>query len=206
LNTHILAIIANSPKSWTPAILSIVFAANQIIEKRTAIIFTSPKWMSSIAILPRIVLAQCRVFAEGFANMRQRKTLRERIERRIVRRRDEDVFLTREFSDLGGEDQVLRALRSLVRDKRLVRLGYGVYGRAIVSRLSGEPLLYSANGFIGAARQALTKLGVPWEPTEAERAYNERRSTQVPVNPVVRIKGRFSRRLHDGNLELVLER
>ena len=58
----------------------------------------------------------------------------------------------------------------------------------------------------GAARQALTKLGVKWEPTEAERAYNEGGSTQVPVNPVVRIKGRFSRRLRDRNVELVLER
>ena len=138
--------------------------------------------------------------------MRQQKTLRERIEGRIARRQGEDVFLPREFADLGGEDQVLRALRDLVREKRLVRLGYGVYGRAVVSRLSGEPLLYSANGFLGAARQALTKLGVTWEPTEAERAYNEGRSTQVPVNPVVRVKGRFSRRLRDGNLELVLER
>jgi hypothetical protein len=138
--------------------------------------------------------------------MRQQRTLRERIERRIARRQGEDVFLPREFADLGGEDQVLRALRGLVREKRLVRLGYGVYGRAVVSRLSGEPLLYSANGFLGAARQALTKLGVSWEPTESERAYNEGRSTQVPVNPVVRVKGRFSRRLRDGNLELVLER
>jgi hypothetical protein len=142
----------------------------------------------------------------GHLDMRQAKTLREKIEKRITRRRSEDVFLPREFADLGGEDQVLRALRDLVRDKRLVRLGYGVYGRAVVSRLSGEPILYSANGFLGAARQALNKLGVAWEPTEAERAYNERRSTQVPVNPVVRIKSRFSRRLRDGNLELVLER
>ena len=94
----------------------------------------------------------------------------------------------------------------LVREKRLVRLGYGVYGRAVVSRLNGELLLYSPNGFLGAARQALTKLGVSWEPTEAERAYNEGRSTQVHVNPVVRVKGRFSRRLSDGKLELVLER
>ena len=67
-------------------------------------------------------------------------------------------------------------------------------------------MLYSPNGFIGAARQALTKLGVRWEPTEAERAYNEGRSTQIPVNPVVRIKGRFSRRLRDGTTELVVER
>jgi hypothetical protein len=138
--------------------------------------------------------------------MTQAKTLREKIEKRIARRRREDVFLPREFADLGGEVQVLRVLRNLVRNKRLVRLGYGVYGRAVVSRLSGEAILNSANGFLGAARQALSKLGVAWEPTEAERAYNERRSTQVPVNPVVRIKGRFSRRLRDGNLELILER
>ena len=137
--------------------------------------------------------------------MRQRKTLRERIETRIARKRD-DVFLPREFADLGGEDQVLRVLRGLVRAGHLVRLGYGVYGRAVVSQLSGEPILYSQNGFPGAARQALTKLGVKWEPTEAERAYNEGRSTQVPVNPAVRVRGRFSRRLRDRDVELVLER
>ena len=138
--------------------------------------------------------------------MPQQKTLRTRIEERISRKRGEDVFLPREFRNLGGEDQVLRVLRTLVREKRLVRLGYGVYGRAFVSSLSGEPILFSPNGFPGAVRQALTKLGVTWEPTEAEQAYNDGRSTQVPVNPVVRVKGRFSRRLRDGNLELVLER
>ena len=138
--------------------------------------------------------------------LRPQKTLRERIEARIARKRGDDVFLTREFRDLGGEDQVVRALRGLVSEKRLVRLGYGVYGRAVISRLSGEPILYSPNGFLGAARQALNKLGVAWEPTDAENAYNEGRSTQVPVNPVVRVKGRFSRRLSDGNRELVLER
>ena len=138
--------------------------------------------------------------------MVRRITLRERIETRIVQRREEDVFLPREFADLGGEDQVLRALRCLVREGRLVRLGYGVYGRAVVSQLSGEPILYSPNGFVGAARQALTKLGVKWEPIEAERAYNEGRSTQVPVNPAVRVRGRFSRQLRYGNTELVLER
>ena len=138
--------------------------------------------------------------------MRRRKTLRERIETRIARNKRDDVFLPREFADLGGEDQVLRVLRCLVREGQLVRLGYGVYGRAIISQRSGEPILYSPNGFLGAARQALTKLGVQWEPTEAERAYNEGRSTQVPVNPVVRVKGRFSRQLRYGNAELVLVR
>jgi hypothetical protein len=137
---------------------------------------------------------------------RQPKTLREKMEARLARRKGDAVFLTREFTDLGGEDQVLRALRGLVRDGRLVRLGYGVYGRAIPSRLSGQPILYGPNGFAGAAREALTKLGVPWEPGTAEQAYNEGRSTQIPVNPVVRVKGRFARKLRYGNAELVLEK
>jgi hypothetical protein len=42
--------------------------------------------------------------------------------------------------------------------------------------------------------------------SEAERDYNEGRSTQIPLNPVVQVKGRFSRRLRDGNQELVLAR
>jgi hypothetical protein len=138
--------------------------------------------------------------------MPRRKALRDKFENRIARKAGDDVFLTREFVDLSGEDQVLRALRGLVRDGRLVRLGYGVYARAIVSRLSGESLLYSRNGLSGAARQAFDKLGVEWEPTESERAYNEGRSTQIPVNPVLRVKGRFSRRLRDKDRELVLVR
>jgi hypothetical protein len=134
-----------------------------------------------------------------------RDSLRQKIARRIERSPDA-VFLPREFAKFGGEDQVLRALRELVREGRLVRLGYGVYGRAVRSRLSGEPTFYSENAFLGAARQALTKLGVPWEPAGAERAYSEGRTTQGPVNPVVRVKGRFSRRLRNGDLELQLER
>lgn len=137
--------------------------------------------------------------------MPRQRTLQEKIEARIVRKKD-DVFLSREFMDLSGEDQVLRVLRKLVKEGNLVRLGYGVYGRAIQSRLSGEPILYNQNGFIGAVRQALDKLGVAWEPTEAERAYNEGRSSQVPVNPVLKVTGRFSRQLSYGGRELVLER
>jgi hypothetical protein len=138
--------------------------------------------------------------------MSKPKTLRSKIEARLARKARDSVFLTREFRDLSGETQVLRALRGLVRDGCLVRLGYGVYGRAASSRLSGRTLLLHPTGLRGAARDALTKLGVKWEPTESERAYNEGRSTQIPVNPVLRVKGRFSRRLRDGNSELVLER
>ncbi len=137
--------------------------------------------------------------------MRRRGTLRERVEGRIDERRD-DVFLPREFRDLGGEDQVLRVLRSLTRDGQLVRLGYGVYGRTEISSLTQKPMLAAQGGFIGAARQALDKLGVPWELTKFQRDYNEGRSTQVPLNPAVRVKSRFKRRLRYQNMELRVER
>ena len=116
------------------------------------------------------------------------------------------MYLTREFSDLGAKRQVLRALANTVAAGRLVRLGYGVYGRAERSLLSGQPMLAAQQGFVGAARQALTKLGVAWEPGEWEQAYNDGRSTQVPANAAVRVKGRFVRRLAYRGKPLLLER
>lgn len=137
--------------------------------------------------------------------MPRRDSLQAKI-RQFVAESGDDVFLTREFTRLGGERQVLRALSKEVREGGLVRLGYGVYGRTFTSRLSGKPLLYNKDGFLGAARDALTKLGVPWEPSAAERAYNDGRSTQIPVHPKVSIKGRFARQLSYGGRPLVIER
>ena len=138
--------------------------------------------------------------------MQKSRTLKQKIEYRMARRTSDDVFLPREFTDLSGEDQVLRALRTLVREGRLIRLGYGVYARARRSQLSGRTMVDSANGFSSAALQALTKLGVPWEASDSVKAYNEGRSTQIPVNPAVKVKSRFKRRLSDGRTELRLEK
>ena len=137
--------------------------------------------------------------------MAKPRTLKQKIHYRIARTHS-DVFLPKEFRDLGGEDQVLRVLRGLVTDGELMRLGYGVYARAKRSRLTGRVMVDSGNGFSSAARQALTKLGVPWEPGSSERAYNEGRSTQIPATPTVKVKGRFQRRLSDGRTELRIER
>ena len=135
----------------------------------------------------------------------RRMTLRQRVEARIAKRRDA-AFLTREFLDLGGERQVLRALRELTEDGKLIRLGYGVYGRAEISSLTRQPML-AGDGFGPVACQVLDKLGVPWEPTTAERDYNAGRSTQVPMTPQVRLRGsRFSRKLRYKTMELTVER
>jgi hypothetical protein len=141
----------------------------------------------------------------GWAMRGRQMTLRQRVEARIAKRRDE-AFLTREFLDLGGERQVLRALQQLTSEGKLIRLGYGAYARAEISRLTNQPML-TGDGFSAASRKVLDKLRVPWEPTTAERAYNEGRSTQVPMTPRVRLRGsRFSRKLRYKNMELTVER
>src|SRR6266849_6816052 len=111
--------------------------------------------------------------------MARPNSLQSKIESRIAESR-EYVFLTREFTDLSGRRQVLRALRKIVAEGRLVRLGCGVYGLAAASGISDGPTLHHPHGFIGAARTALTKLGVQWEPTEGEVAFKEGRTTEVP--------------------------
>ena len=137
--------------------------------------------------------------------MARRNSLQNKIEKFIACRGDE-VFLTEEFYPLGGERQVLRAINKIVAAGGLIRLGYGVYGRAERSKLSGKSMLAARAGFVGAARIALTKLGVKWEPSEWEKLYSEGRSTQVPINAVVRIKSRFNRKLSYRGKPLVLER
>ena len=137
--------------------------------------------------------------------MPRQGTLRDRIEARIAKLPGE-AFLTREFSDLAGERQVLRALRALTEAGKLIRLGYGVYARAEVSPITRQPML-AGDGFGAVSRQALDKLKVAWEPTRAERDYNAGQSTQVPMTPRVRLRrGRFSRKLRYQATELSLER
>jgi hypothetical protein len=137
--------------------------------------------------------------------MSSRITLRGQITSRINSHK-EDVFLPREFYDLGGQDQVFRSLRYMVRDGELVKIGYGLYCKARLSSLTGNPMLFCTDGFIGATRQALDKLGVQWLPSRAEIDYNERRSTQIPVNNVLQVKSRFSRKIKYRNAELILEK
>jgi len=135
----------------------------------------------------------------------RRKTLRTRISNRIAKS-SKAAFVPEDFKDLGGYDQVLRVLRVLRSEDRLIRLGYGIYVKARTSKLSQRVIIDSPAGFAGVAREALNKLGVDWRPTDAEIDYNKGLSTQIPVNPVVNIRGRFSRKISYGDRELVCAR
>lgn len=121
-----------------------------------------------------------------------RTTLESKIIRRI-RRSKASVFVRQDFRDLGGYDQVGRALRQLVAKRILLNLGYGIYARTIKSSISGNTI--PEKPLPELAQEALTKLGVQTLSSKAEQSYNEGRSTQVPTGRVIGVRGRVSRKI-----------
>ena len=134
---------------------------------------------------------------------RRPESLESRLEQRIARKRG-DVFLRSDFSDLGGYDQVGRALLALVRKGRLMKVGYGLYARARPSMLDGSPMPTKPIGDL--AEEALARIGVTTGPTKWERAYNAGTSTQVPTGRVVGVVGRVRRQLTYNGFPLKYER
>ena len=130
------------------------------------------------------------------------ETLEDRVLKRIERKRG-DAFLRADFGDLGGYDQVGRALRKIVRDGRLVRVGQGLYARARPSITSGEPV--PARG-LTTLTEALGRVGIETVPTRLERAYNAGKTTQVPTGRVVAVMRRVRRKVGYGGINLGFER
>src|SRR5260370_15254812 len=105
------------------------------------------------------------------------ETLETRLLNRIERKRG-DVFLRADFEDLGGYDQVGRALRTLIRKRQLVKVGQGLYARARTSSINGEAV--PAKG-LATLNAALQRVGVETVPPRLEAAYNARQTTLVPT-------------------------
>ena len=120
--------------------------------------------------------------------------------KRSVSNKAGDVFVRSEFLPFGSPAQVSRALSELQADGRLVKLGSGVYARAMKSKLSGKPIPVKPLEVL--APQALRKLGVKVAPSRLTKAYNSGQSTQIPSGIVINIgKQRVDRRIgFNGNL------
>lgn len=114
------------------------------------------------------------------------------------------VILRKDFSDLGSYRQISRVIQHLITEKKLVKIGTGIYAKAIVSKYTDIPLV--KNGVDSTLREALTRLGVAYEPGSAEKDYNEGKSTQVPVRNIVKLKSRCRRRIGYRNSELIFEK
>ncbi len=127
--------------------------------------------------------------------------LKQKITQRLKRSKRE-VFLRSDFADFGGYDQVGRALKQLVDEGKLVRIGKGLYTRARPSAVTGKPTIAVPGGFKAASRAALTRLGYKWKPDIAEQRYNQGETTQISASAGVVVQGRLSRKIGFGNQSL----
>lgn len=124
--------------------------------------------------------------------MRNKRNLKEKIRLRIHLKKDR-VFLREDFEDLADYDQVGRALRILVSEGELIKLGYGVYAKTKESSISRQKILIEPLPKL--AREAMDKLGYSSkDPSDLDISYRDG-STQVPTGRVVPVNRPVSREL-----------
>ncbi|MGL4515974.1 MAG: DUF6088 family protein [Shewanella sp.] len=125
-------------------------------------------------------------------------TIADRVEARIKRSK-RDVFLREDFDDLGGYDQIGRALRQMCEKGLLLKVGYGVYAKARLNRINSRLMIASPGGPDAVLIATLDRLKVPYELKGLTAAYAAGKSTQVPAFMEVKPKKRFSRKLKIGS-------
>lgn len=121
---------------------------------------------------------------------------------RSVSNKPGDVFLRTDFKAFGSPAQISRALNVLQSNGRLVKLGMGIYARAMPSILSGKPIPVKPLEVL--APQALRKLGVT---VDASRLTKSGQSTQITAGVVINTgKRRIIRRLGFNGIQVQYER
>ena len=114
--------------------------------------------------------------------------------KRSVRNRADAVLVRSDFAEFGSAAQVSRALRELLIDGTLLKIGLGVYAKTKISVLSGKPIPMKPLEVL--APEALKKLGIEFGPSRLVQEYNAGKSTQIPVGIVLDTgRRRISRKL-----------
>ena len=131
------------------------------------------------------------------------KTLEGKINTRIARKQA-PVLLREDFDDLGGYDQVGRALLALVKKGKLIKIGYGLYAKAKVSSVTGNSV--PVEPLPALAQKALDRLGAAPASSRAAIDYQEGRSTQVPTGRLISVNKRISRKIGYNNISVSYER
>lgn len=128
-------------------------------------------------------------------------TVEERM-REYIASSPDAAFLTSEFQRFGSRSAVARALRKLVADKTLYRVGYGVYtpSREFTEGPYSDVKIRKYTSSVVAAA-FLRKMGVEPKPGSLVREYNERKTTQVPLYAMIDVgKSRIRRNLYNGGV------
>jgi hypothetical protein len=125
-------------------------------------------------------------------------TIQDRIQKR-VKRCKRSVFLRSDFKDIADYDQVGRGIRSLVREGLLIKIGYGLYARARVNRITGKLMPDNTAGADGVLIEAMERLGVDYKFDDLSSMNFSGQSTQIPANVKIIPKDpRFTRKIAVG--------
>ena len=137
--------------------------------------------------------------------MSRKITLEQRVAKRIARQKS-PVVLREDLADLGGYDQVGRALRNLTAQGLILKIGYGLYARTKPSsrapgeRIPEQPLVPYL------AREALARLGVEVAPTRLESLYLQGKHNQVLTGRVIGVRSRIRRKIGYNRMYVQYER
>jgi hypothetical protein len=125
-------------------------------------------------------------------------TIQDRLETRIKRAK-RSVFLRSDFADIADYDQVGRGLRNLVRRGLLLKIGYGLYVRARVNRITGALMPDNPAGNDGVLIEAMERLGVDYQLDDLSRKSLSGESTQIPASvKIIPKNSRFTRKIAVG--------
>ena len=125
-------------------------------------------------------------------------TIQDRLETRIKRAK-RSVFLRSDFADIAEYDQVGRGLRNLVRDGLLLKIGYGLYVRARVNRITGTLMPDNPAGNDGVLIEAMERLGVDYKFDDLSLKSLSGESTQIPASvKIIPKSSRFTRKIAVG--------
>ena len=128
-------------------------------------------------------------------------SIKTRIQKRLNRSR-RYVFLRTDFKDMAGYDQVGRALRDLVKEGELLRVGYGVYTKARINPITGKLMPACPGGSDAVIIEALERLDVDYSLGRSTTQYLTGKSTQIPAFTQIETPYRLKRRLSVGNSRL----
>jgi hypothetical protein len=125
-------------------------------------------------------------------------TIQSKVETR-VKRSKASVFLRSDFKDIADYDQVGRALRLLVANKSLLKIGYGLYVRARANRITGKVMPDNPAGADGVMIEAMEKLGADYKFDDLSSLNFSGDSTQIPAKvKIIPKSSRFTRKIAIG--------
>jgi hypothetical protein len=125
-------------------------------------------------------------------------TIYDRV-RQKIKRSKRFVFARADFKKIAGYDQVGRALKQLLKNEELIRIGYGLYTKAIKNRITGQLMPASPGGADAVIVEAVEKLGVDYSFDEFSQQSLSGNSLQIPASFQIFTNKRFKRKIMVSN-------